>query len=238
MLILFILYIIQPLDSIQLKQQFRTIATYNNRVYLAPFIGTSIFYLDSLRNIYSITFTDDINYPIRNFKITPFSIYINNGKEIDKFDFETGINEKIYSTDIIISFIITRREELMIANKKNHCIDILDSEYRNAFQITGIKVQDLAWFQERLYVLARNSIMIFNQFGNPVDKIKLKYHAKRLRVDSTGLLIFSPQENYFYEFNQKWQRIELNHKISDIALTKNRLIILDDKGTTLYIYNK
>ncbi|OPX18235.1 hypothetical protein BXT86_02195 [candidate division WOR-3 bacterium 4484_100] len=237
MLILLFLFSIQPAEIIPLNHQFRTITVYKNRIYLAPLIGTTIYQMEGPDTFIPITFTDEIDYQIRNFKVTPFAIYFNNGKSIEKFYYTTGTMETIHTGDDIISFVIKPSGELILADRREHSIKILDFHYRPAYQINEIKVKDLWWFRERLYVLTRNSIVQYDRFGNFLKKSRLKYHTQKIRVDSTGIYLFSSQDSYLYLYDQKWHRIKLNHKISDIALMKNKIIILDDKGTTLYIYN-
>ena len=82
--------------------------------------------LDEQGTMQPITFTDNVNYRIQNIAVTPFSCYLNNGRSIEKYYFNSGIKETVFKASDITSFIITQTEEVILSERQKREVIFLD----------------------------------------------------------------------------------------------------------------
>ena len=238
MLTIFLIFFAEPKEVISLNKEFDRIEFYDNQIYLAPFISTSIFKLTQSRDLEPISFTDEANYSIYGFHITPFAIYLNNNKAIEKFYFSSGIKENIYSSRGISSFIVTSSDEVILANQSNDELSFLDFTNQLKFKKTDLHIKDLQTSKNFIYALTNNRIIRYDEYGNVIEEKKIPEKLDRILVDGATIFLFSHNKKYFYKFNNQWQKIEFTYGISDICQNDESIIILDGNGTNLYIFDK
>jgi hypothetical protein len=238
MTILLFLVSLEPIDTIPLKKEFNRIEIYRSAIYCAPFIGKSIFVLDESQNLKPITFTDDVNYRIYDFFITPFAIYLNNGRSIDKFYLASGVKENSYSSTDINTFVITPSEEIIFSDRQKHELIFLDFTNNIKFKKVDLKIDDLYSIENTIYILTKNNVLICDEYGNVIEEKEIPEKLNRIVVDSTSVIIFSPYEKYLYKLNENWEKIEFSHDILDITANDEIIVILSENGTALYIYSK
>jgi hypothetical protein len=227
-----------PIDSVLLTKEFYSIEMYNGALYCAPFTGKSIFVLDDAHNLKPLTFTDDPSYRIYEFHATPFALYINNGKSIQKFYTAAGATETVYTSSDISSFIITPSEEIIISERQKRILKYLDFTHQTKFTIEDLGIQDLSFADQKIYVLTKKGVLSYDEHGNILRDEKNPNRLNKIYADSTLILLFSPDKKYVYALDTLWEKIELKHGIRDITGSDEFLVILGDDGNTLYFYNK
>jgi len=237
MLLLF-LVLLEPFETIELPGIFGLIKIFNNQIYLAPNFGKSIYLFDKQQKPIPITFTDDINYRIRNFFVTPFAIYLNNGKSLEKFYFATGTKETIYADDNISSFIVTTNEEIVLANQRSNELIFMDFKNVAKFIKENIVIKDLHMANGIIYALTNKNIKFLDEFGNFIGEKAIPEKLEHIYVDSVTIYLFSSNKPYIYRLQEKWEKMELSTSISDMTFDAQNFIILDSDGNTLYFYNK
>jgi hypothetical protein len=239
MIVLFLsVVLVEPVNIISLDREFNRIEVYDGNIYLAPFIGMSIFKYTELKNLTAISFTDDVNYRIHNFHITPFAIYLNNGKSVEKFYRTHGIKEIIYSSQDITNFVVTPSEEVICTDRMKRELVFLDFTNTVKFKEPDIQIKDLQIFDNNIYTLTHNGIIVFDEYGNAIDKKQIPEKNDRILVDSAAVFLFSPNKKYCYTLNGNVQKIEYPHTVRDMCIHNGHLVILDGNGTRLYFYNK
>jgi len=238
MCVFFFLFFIIPQETIHTVQKFNTVVCYDNRIFLAPFTGTSIFEFTKAREFKPITFTDDVNFRIYDFHITPFALYLNNGTAINKFYFASGIIEEVYSSKDISAFIITPFDELIFADRTTHELTFLDFADQVKFKKTDIIIKDLQEYNNVIYALSSNNMILFDEHGNVLEEKKIPENCNRLFVDSNNIYLYSNDKKYLYRLADDWEKIDLPHSISDICANNKLTVMLDGLDNNLYIYNK
>jgi len=228
--------VLKPMDSLSLAKEFTLIRNYDGRLYFAPFIGKSIFLLDENERLQPITFTDDINYRIYDFHITPFALYLSNGVSIEKFYLKSGIKEKLYSQDNISAFVITPSEELIIAEEEKNELIFLDFMNKIKFKKFDLKIKDIKLFNKTIYILTNKELLFCDEYGNIFDRRKLTGRFEKLFVTGNKIILFSAGEKEIYILNGEGRKNELPHTITDIAEYNEFIVILDGYGSTLYFY--
>lgn len=235
--ILLFLIFLEPIDSVFLNRELNSIEIYNHLIYCAPFTGKSIFMLDESRNLKPITFTDDPSYRIYGFAFTPFALYINNGRSIEKFYLASGVKEGIYISSDISSFIITLSEEIIFSNRQENMLIFLDFTNRVKLTIDDLNIKDLYLADDVIYILTKNSVLLCDKHGNIFEKKKIPEKLSKIFVDTAHVVLFSSDKKYFYLLNTDWEKIELSHGIRDIAGNDKFIVMLNENGTNLYIYD-
>lgn len=228
---------IEPINTIELDRTYNTIEIYEDRIYLASFTGKSVFVLDDSSKVEPIAFTDDVNYRILDFSITPFAIYLNNGTTLEKYYTASGIKEKIYAAKDISSFIITPSEEVIFSDRYKHELLFLDFSYNVRLLISDLSIKDLYFADDILYVLTKSKLYFYDEHGNVIQEVEIPDKCTNIIVKDSTIILYSIDEKYLYKRNREWTKIELTLGIRDIVLTSNSLVILDENGTTLYIYS-
>jgi len=228
----------EPVDVISLEKEFNRIEVYGGTLYLAPFIGKSIFKFTELKNLTAISFTDDVNYRIYNFLITPFAIYLNNGKSIEKFYRAHGVKEIIYRSQDITTFVVTPSEEVIFTDRMKRELIFLDFTNNIKFKEFDMQIKDLQIIDNTIYALTNNSIILFDEYGNVNTTRQIPEKCDRILVDSAAIFLFSSNKEYCYELNSDVKKIEYPHNIRDMCMHDGFIVILDGSGTRLYFYNR
>jgi hypothetical protein len=239
-IILAILLSSQATDSgaIALSRRFNRIECYSSKLYLSQRIGQSIARFVSKDSLDLISITDEINYRIYDFKIAPFAIYINRGTALEKFFLNSGRKEVIFISRDISSFSLTPDDEIVLGDRQTHELIFLDFTYKVKFKVENINIEDIQWHDTLIYALTANRILIYDEYGNLIDKMKTPEPCNRMVVDDHDMLIFTEQNNYLYRAGVEWRRIELPFVISDICMKKDIFIILDGSRNYLHSYSR
>ncbi|MGQ9534467.1 MAG: hypothetical protein ACUVTF_04435, partial [bacterium] len=101
----------------------------------------------------------------------------------------------------------------------------------------NMKVIDMDYYNERLYLLMSNSILVFDEYGNKLESIKTPEGMNGISA-AEEIYLFSSSSNIIYIWNEGWKRIELKYPVNDIQTDKNYLITLNQYGDCIYIYDK
>ncbi len=228
----------QPRDSIVFNRRFECLECYHDMIYLSPLIGTSIFRLSGRDSLVPISFTDDLNYRVIDFRITPFAIYINRGKALEKYYLNTGKKEAVYTATDIASFDLTPNEEIILADRQSNEIVFLDFMYGVKFKLENVFVRDLRWYDTLLYVLTRKSILVYDEYGNLADRKSVPEICNRITLIDHKIIIFTEKSNYFYLNDTAWVKKEFPFAILDVCEQKGSLVILDGFGTALHTFDR
>ncbi len=230
--------LLHPADSITLDRNFNSLTCYNDQLFLAPRVGRSIYNLTASNDLIAIPITDDVNYRIYDFEVTPFAIFINQGMAIEKYYTSYGNREPIYFSRDISSFTITASDEIILADRQNLEIVFLDFTYEEKFQIDNLKVLDLQWYADTVYALTKNSIHKYDEYGNLLEKKAIPEHLDKIHVCYGKLLLYSKSSNHVYRLDTEWEKKTLPFNVSDMCTKDETLLILNGTGTTLYLYNR
>ncbi len=238
MIPLLFLLSLEPVETIDLDKELNSIVMYNNTVYCAPRIGMSIFELTKARKLRPISFTDNLNYRIFDFSMTPFAIYLNNGRSIDKFYFASGTKETIYSARNISSFTLTSSLEIVCADDEMRELVFLDFTNRVKYKEPDVTVKDLQFVDGTICALTKKNIIRFDEHGNVLEKIVIPERLNNIFIDSTNTFLFSPEKNYVYIYKDSWEKIDFPYSITDISGNNQLIVILDGSSSRLFFYNK
>ena len=233
-----VLFFLAPIDSVQLSRECSRIHSHEATIFCSPFTGNSIFRLDEQQDMQSITFTDDVNYRIRDIALTPFAIYLNNGRAIDKYYRTSGIKEAVFVSTDITSFIITRTEEIVLADHKKRQIIFLDFIYTPRFVIHDVTARDMTYLNDTIYILLQNSIMVCDEHGNIIKETPTSARADRIFAYDTSIILYYSDGNILHVVDDEVQSVELTHGVRDIVNHKDFIVILNQYGTTLFVYRK
>jgi hypothetical protein len=234
----FVLSVLHPSDSILLDKTFSSLECYNTQLFVAPRIGQSIFSITTSNELNAIPVTDDVNYRIYSFEITPFAIFINRGIAIEKYYISYGQKEIVYTSRDISAFTITPSDEIILADRQTHEIIFLDFAYEEKFRIDNVKVEDLQSLEGTVYALTKNNIHIYDEYGNLLEKKPIPERLNRIYVYDESVLLYSKSSNHVYRLDTEWEKKTLPFSISDMCIENNLLVILDGTGTILYLYNR
>jgi hypothetical protein len=238
MMIWLLVILLAPGDSIMLAGNFSRAECYDGVFYLTPGIGTSILRFRPPDSLNALSFTDDVNYRIRSFKLTPFAFYINRGTALEKYYPVSGRRETVHTARDISSFDLTPVEEVILADRENRELIFLDREFRVRFKVENISVEDMQWHADLLYVLTRNGIDIYDEHGNQVRRKTIPERCDRIIVSDDRMLIFTAKANYIFKADTRWMKKEFPYTISDICVKDSSIVILDGAGSTLHILNQ
>ncbi|KPK73821.1 hypothetical protein AMJ87_00455 [candidate division WOR_3 bacterium SM23_60] len=221
--------------SLQLPRVFNRLECFNNKLFLAPRIGKSISELVTRDSLRPIPFTDEVNYRIYDFRLTPFTIYINRGTALEKFYIASGKKETIYTSPDIVSFTLTPADEIVLADRQSRELIFLDFAYQVKFKIENISILDVQWHDTLIYALTKNRILIYDEYGNLFEKRSIPEPGNRIIVDHDQIILFTEQDNCVHQLNDEWRRIEFPFGISDLCVKKDTFVILDGNGDNLHI---
>lgn len=173
---------------------------------------------------------------IYGFDLTPFSIYLNMPGGLFKLSINSGLIEKIYTGDVV-SFTLNDAEEIILADRFKKEVLFLDSQYRIRLIKSNFNVVDMDYFDKRIYLLTRKEIIVFDDYGNMIERIKIPEKKERI-VASGKIYLFTSAQNTILRKDKEWDSIKLNHSFIDLKITKKNVLILNQYGDTLYIYDK
>lgn len=238
--LLAVMMLAQPVATsrYELPRNFSRVECYGDKLFLAPRISTSIFEVVTQDSIRPLSFTDEVNYRIYDFRITPFAIYINRGDALEKFFIASGRKEVVYRSRDISSFALTPADEIIIADRETQELIFLDFLYQVKFTIANVQILDIQWRDTLIYALSPKRIYVYDEYGNLIDNIPTPEWSDRIVTDHSDILVFTEQNNYIYRAGVEWQKIEFPFAVSDICLQKNSIAILDGTGHFLYRYHR
>jgi hypothetical protein len=236
LLLLFVLQI-EPQRVIDLPAEFNSVTVYNGVIYLAPFIGKSIYRCDPGR-IEPLQFSELGDYRIRDFRITPFAVYFNDGRKIEKLYLSSGHLETIYEGDDISSFAITPAGEIVIADRGERELVFLD--FRNAVKVRkdNIYAIDVEYDNDRVYCLTGPEVVVLDEFSNVIETMKLETVCERIVLDSAAVYVFSAGRNVMYRADNEAKAIEFPERIRGAAFGDSIMVLLTSNGTAIHIYYK
>jgi len=194
--------------------------------------------LDEQGTMQPITFTDNVNYRIQNIAVTPFSCYLNNGRSIEKYYFNSGIKETVFKASDITSFIITQTEEVILSERQKREVIFLDFMYAPRFIMEEVTVKDMFYTDTIIYLLLQNRILHCDEYGNIINEIPIPLAARRIFVSGNNVILFSPGDTYVHRIGDSVQKNDILHGVSDIAEIDNHIVVLNNHGTTLFVYRK
>lgn len=238
MITLLFLLSLEPTEAIDLGKELSCVVMYNNTVYCAPRTGMSIFELTGARKLRAISFTDNLNYRIFDFAITPFALYLNNGRSIDKFYFSSGTKETIYSAKNISSFTLTSSLEIICADNEMRELVFLDFTNGVKYKEPDVTIKDIQFVNGTIHALTKKNIIHFDEHGNVLDKIVIPERLNNIYVDSSNTFLFSPEKDYVYILKDGWEKIDFFHGVTDISGNNQLIVILDGSSSRLFFYNK
>jgi hypothetical protein len=204
---------------------------------LAPRVGKSIYVLTESNELNAIPVTDDANYRIYGFEVTPFAMFINRGTALEKYYVSYGHREAVYHSRDISAFTITPSDEIILADRQDHEIVFLDFAYEAKFRLDNLKVLDLQWDKDTVYALTKNNLYIYDEYGNQLKKMAIPERLDRIHVGDGKVFLYSKASNRVYRLDIEWKQTTLPFNVSDMCTKDEILIILDGTGTTLYLYN-
>jgi len=236
-MLIFLLFYLIPDSTVHLDQVYNTIEQYNNKIYLASFIGNSIYIRESPSIRKTITFSDDANYRIQDFAVTPFVIYLNNGRAIEKYYLTSGTKEEVFTARNISSIIVTPNEELVVSDYYQHKLIFLDFIYNRRLTVSDINIKDMYFSNDILYALTNNAIHLYDEHGNIHETIKIPETSTNIIVKDNTIFLYFEDKNRLYIRNDAWEIIELACGIRDMAVLGHTLVILDESGSSLCFYD-
>ncbi len=225
---------ISLIDTLVLEGRYERMECSGDVIYLAPAIGTSIsMWHDGAHE--AISLTDEPNYRIRSFRVTPFALYINRGTAIEKYYLASGIREIIHTGRDITAFDVTQTEDIILADRYERRLLFLDPDLRTRQTVEDIVVKDLRWHNGHLHALVRNGIETYDEHGNRMDRIALPERCDRIAPCGDKLLAFREKTTYAFEVDPERHKREYPFTIQDFCMKDDSAVVLDGAGSTLYI---
>ncbi len=219
-----------------LDVQCNTIAFGNGYVYCAPFAGPSFFKRIRHDSLVPVTFTDDRNFRIIDFNVTPFTVYLYNGLTIDKYYLASGDKEPVYGSKDISAFLVTPWEELIIADRKKRELIFLDFTYEVKYRVFDLTVKDICMNGDGLLVLTDKKVLICDDLCNEKMTVPIPASCDRIFMCDGKPAVYLTGRNSIHIFSTAWQEKSLSHTIQDIACSDSMVYILGDDGFVLYNY--
>uniref|UniRef100_A0A7C6EI92 Uncharacterized protein n=1 Tax=candidate division WOR-3 bacterium TaxID=2052148 RepID=A0A7C6EI92_UNCW3 len=236
MQLLLVIFLLEPVSILELPVRCTRIENYEEINYLLQENNRAIIKIDTARNVLSIPVEGGVINRIYGFDLTPFSIYLNMPGGLFKLSINSGLIEKIYTGDVV-SFTLNDAEEIILADRFKKEVLFLDSQYRIRLIKSNFNVVDMDYFDKRIYLLTRKEIIVFDDYGNMIERIKIPEKKERI-VASGKIYLFTSAQNTILRKDKEWDSIKLNHSFIDLKITKKNVLILNQYGDTLYIYDK
>uniref|UniRef100_A0A7C4THQ8 WG repeat-containing protein n=1 Tax=candidate division WOR-3 bacterium TaxID=2052148 RepID=A0A7C4THQ8_UNCW3 len=233
--LLFVLLVIEPVKVIKLPVNCTLLATYGNETFFTPFVGKGILKMDSSGIFETLLHTENENYRIYDFAVTPFAFYLNDSKRIEKCYKKLGVKEIVYEGNNISSFIVTPQDELVVADIGNQELVFLNGDL--IIKRKNILIIDLDYSMEKIFALTPGEIMVFDKYGNILEKIKIPERFEHITVYNQNIYLSSRTVDYIYKWDFHWVKIELGKKISALIVNEKNLLIIDEYGSNLFVYN-
>ncbi|MGB9721977.1 MAG: hypothetical protein ACPL28_10930 [bacterium] len=236
MQLILVIFLIEPVSILELPSKCTRLETYEEMVYFIQENNRAIIRIDTAKNILSIPVEGNVNNHIYGFALTPFSVYLNIAGTLFKLFLNSGLFEKIYTGDVV-SFTLTDAEEIVLADRFKKEVLFLDPQYKIRLIKSNYNVVDVYYFDKRIYLLTRKEIIILDEYGNVIEKIKIPEKKERIVVKEK-IYLFTPAQNTILKKEGDWEKMELNHPIIDLSITEKNVLALNQYGDTLYIYDK
>jgi hypothetical protein len=229
-------FLLTPVATRNLDVQCSTIEFQNETMYCAPFSGGSFYLLDQHDSLLPVTFTDDQNYRIIEFHVTPFTAYVYNGRTIDKYYLASGERISVYGSKDISTFTVTPWEELIIADRKKRELIFLDFTYDIKYSVFDLNIKDFCLCEDELYILTGQAVVICDELGNERRTVPIPGPCDRITGIDGNPAVYLTNKNLIFILNAAWQKNTFAHTIQDIACSDSTVFILGDDGFTLYTY--
>ena len=235
-MILLLLVAFNPVRILPLGQKFDRIELYDHRVYLTQRFAKSIAFYPDSGSPENIPFTDEENFRIASFQVTPFVFYLNTGTALVRFFPVSGARDTIYLSSDISSFVVIRGGDNAIGDRRLSALVYLDYRGQNQFLIREVAVKDLCCRRDTLYALAGKKLLVYDKFGNTIRAIDVPENLDRLFVADSMIFLFTAGQSCFYVFDGQWSKIELLFELNDLAADDLNVVILGDHGSNLYYF--
>jgi len=235
-MILLLLAALNQVRTIPLDQKYDRIEIYDRRVYLTQRFAKSIAFYPDSGPLEKIPITDQENFRIKNFQITPFVFYLNTGTALIRFFPVSGTSDTIYLSQDISSFGIARDGDAVIADRLKNALVFLDNRGLTQFTVNEVAVKDLRFNRDTLYALTDRELLVFDKFGNLVRQVDLPENLDRMFVIDLMVCLFTAGQTYFYIFDGQWSKIELPFELTDLAADAGNIIILGNHGSNIYYF--
>ncbi|HEX7319164.1 MAG TPA: hypothetical protein VF399_02255 [bacterium] len=253
MAVLLFVFCVDPAFVITMPAEYGVLEVHDSLVYVAPFFGAGIYRFQPVRgqsradNMEPLNFTRQENYRILQFEVTPFFIFINNGKTIEKYFFSAGTTETVCQGEQISSFTLTGFWDICYADYGQEELVFLNTNARVMNRLSDVAVIDVKSGEKMVYALTRKKIIRCDEYGNSTGEISLPESLERLYAAGHKLYLFSQARDYFYTYDDRasdhdttdgsWRKIELGRSIRDLAVLDSTMVMLDNAGTHLLFYN-
>jgi len=254
MAVLLFVFCVDPVFVVTMPAEYGMLAVQDSLVYVAPFFGAGIYRFQPVPgqlqadDMEPFNFTRQENYRILQFEVTPFFIFINNGKTIEKYFFSTGTTETVCQGVQISSFTLTGFWDVCYADYGQAELVFLNANGRVVNRISDITVIDVKSDENVIYALTRKKIVRCDEYGNSTGEITLPESLERLYAADGWLYLFSQAKDYVYTYHdgaldrdtteELWRKIQLDRPIRDLAVIDSTLVMLDNAGTHLLFYNR
>jgi hypothetical protein len=235
-MILLLLAALSPVRILPLGQKFDRIELYDHRVYLTQRYAKSIAFYPDSGSPENIPITDEENFRIAGFQITPFVFYLNTGTALVRFFPVSGVSDTLYLSGDISSFVVTRDGDAAVGDRQLSALVYLDHLGQTQFLIREVAVKDLRCRRDTLYALAGKKLLVYDKFGNPIRAIDAPENLDRLFVTDSTIFLFTAGQSCFYIFDGQWTKIELPFELNDLAADDSNVVILGDHGSNLYYF--
>ncbi len=236
MQLLLVIFLLEPISILELPLRCTRLETYEEMNYLLQENNRTIIRIDTVRNVLSIPVEGGVNNRIYGFDVTPFSIYLNMKEGLFKLSTNSGLIEKIYTGDVV-SFTLNDVEEIILADRFKKEVLFLDSQYKIRLIKSNFNVVDMDYFDKRIYILTRKEIIVFDDYGNMIERIKIPEKKERIVVRGK-VYLFTPAQKTVLRKDKEWDSIKLNHPFIDLKITEKNVLTLNQYGDTLYIYDR
>jgi hypothetical protein len=256
MAVLLFVFCVDPAFVITMPAEYGMLAVKDSLVYVAPFYGAGIYRFQPAPgqtradDMEALSFTRQGNYRILQFEVTPFFIFINNGKTIERYFFSTGTTETVCRGEQISSFTLTGFWDICYADYGQAELVFLNANGRMVNRINDAAVIDVKSGENAIYALTRKKLIRCDEYGNSTGEITLPESLERLYATGAKLYLFSQARDYLYTCGDRafdhdtadgscgWKKIELGRRIRDLAVIDSTIVMLDNAGTHLLFYNR
>lgn len=237
MQLLFVIFLLEPDLFLELPARCKKLEFSEGMIYLIQENNRAILRIDSSNNMQNLPVERSVNNRIYGFDLTPFSIYLNMIGGIFRLAINSGLIENIYQGDVV-SFVVTDAEEIILAERLKKEVIFLDPQYKIRLIKKNLNLVDMDYFDSRVYFLTRKEILILDEHGNIVEKIKILEGKERIAV-ADKIYLFTPgKKTVIVKDDGNWKRIELNHPIIDLKINGGYIWTLSQYGDSIYIYNQ
>jgi hypothetical protein len=238
--LLLITYVTFPLpqDSLVLPFSCATVKVNDDEIFCAPFTGNTVCRIRPDRTITTFTFTDDSRTRIVDLAITPFALFINNGREIIRYFRTTLEPATIVSAQDISSFALTRFEDIIYADQYSRTVHFLDYTGKEKNRLEDLLARDLTVIDTTICILTNTSVVVYDEFGNLLTANPHSGVFNRMHIQGDRTYLFSPGQQVLQMMtDDDTVSYGLPFVIQDIAGKDSLIYVLNDRGSVLYLYH-